>query len=75
MIFSFFKKLLKYYLDKLIHWLRMKKFNIQLDNDIKKYHKQLDKKVKKPQIKEVGKSGPSIEIPKKEVAPLGNTQN
>ena len=48
MIFGFIKKLVKYYIDKFIHWMRMQKFNLDLDNDIKKYHKELDKKVKKP---------------------------
>ena len=57
MIFGFIKKLIKYYVDKFIHWLRMQRFNLELDSDIKKYHEQLDKKVKKPQIKEVGKFG------------------
>ena len=50
MIFGFVKKLIKYYVDKLVHWLRMQKFNLELDNDIKKYHEELDKKVKKPKI-------------------------
>ena len=45
MIFGFIKKLVKYYIDKLIHWMRMQKFNLELDNDIKRYHKELDKKV------------------------------
>ena len=57
MIFGFFKKLIKYYIDKLVHWLRMQKFNLELDNDIKKYNEKLDKKNKKPVIKEVGKFG------------------
>ena len=57
MIFGFLKKLIKYYIDKFIHWLRMQKFNLELDNDIKKYHEELDKKIKKPVIKEVGKFG------------------
>jgi hypothetical protein len=57
MIFSFIKKLVKYYFDKFISWLRMKRFNLELDNDIKKYHEELNKKVKKPEIKEVGKFG------------------
>ena len=50
MIFGFIKKLVKYYIDKLIHWMRMTKFNLELDNDIKKYHEELDKRVKKPKI-------------------------
>ena len=57
MVFGFLKKLLKYYIDKLVHWMRMQKFNLELDNDIKKYHEELDKKNKKPVIKEVGKFG------------------
>jgi len=57
MILGFFKKLIKYYLDKFINWLRMQRFNLELDNDIKKYHAELDKKIKKTQIKEVGKFG------------------
>ena len=57
MIFGFVKKLIKYYVDKFINWLRMKRFNFELDHDIKKYHQELDKKVKKPEIREVGKCG------------------
>ena len=50
MVFGFLKKLLKYYIDKFIHWLRMQKFNLELDNDIKKYHKELDKNIKKQKL-------------------------
>ena len=57
MIFGFIKKLVKYYIDKLIDWLRMQRFNFELDNDIKKYHQELDKKVKKPKIIEKGTFG------------------
>ena len=57
MVFGFIKKLIKYYIDKLVNWMRMQKFNLELDNDIKKYHEELDKKIKKPEIKEVGKFG------------------
>ena len=57
MIFGFFKKLIKYYIDKLVHWLRMQKFNLELDNEIKKYHEELDKEVKKPKIIEKGTFG------------------
>ncbi len=57
MIFGFIKKLVKYYIDKLITWLRMQKFNLELDNDIRKYHEELDKKNKKPVVKEIGKFG------------------
>ena len=57
MIFNFFKKLIKYYIDKFIHWLRMVKFDLELETQIKKYHEELDKKVKKPEIREVGKFG------------------
>tara|TARA_R100000278_G_scaffold88252_1_gene67373 strand:+ start:837 stop:1055 length:219 start_codon:yes stop_codon:yes gene_type:complete len=57
MIFSFLKKLVKYYVDKLIHWMRMRRFNLELDNDIKKYHRELDKNIKKPKIIEKGTFG------------------
>ena len=57
MIFRFIKKLVKYYIDKLVHWLRMQKFNFELDNYIKKYHEELDKKIKKPKIIEKGTFG------------------
>ena len=57
MIFGFIKKLVKYYIDKLITWMRMTKFNLELDNDIKKYHEELDKKAKKPKIVEKGTFG------------------
>ena len=57
MIFGFIKKLVKYYIDKLVSWMRMQKFNLELDNDIKKYHEELDKKIEKPKIVEKGKFG------------------
>ena len=57
MIFGFIKKLVKYYVDKFINWLRMQKFNLELNNEIKKYHEELDKKVKKPKIMEKGTFG------------------
>ena len=38
MIFGFFKKLIKYYIDKLVDWMRMVKFDIELETQIKKYH-------------------------------------
>ena len=57
MIFRFFKKLIKYYIDKLVSWLRMQKFNLELDNEIKKYHEELDKKIKKPKLIEKGTFG------------------
>ena len=57
MIFTFIKKLIKYYVDKLVHWLRMQKFNLELDNDIKKYHEKLNKKEEKPKIVEKGTFG------------------
>ena len=57
MIFGFIKKLVKYYIDKLVSWLRIKKLQLELDNEIKKYHNDLDKKIKKPKIIEKGKFG------------------
>ena len=56
MIFGFFKKLIKYYVDKLIYWMRIKKFNLELDNEIKEYFKKLDKE-EKLKIVEKGKFG------------------
>ena len=56
MIFGFFKKLIKYYIDKLVDWMRMVKFDIELENQIKKYHDSFEKK-EEPKIREVGKFG------------------
>ena len=56
MIFGFFKKLIQYYIDKLVNWMRMVKFDIELENQIKKYHDSFEKK-EKPKIREVGKFG------------------
>ena len=39
MVFGFFKKLIQYYIDKLVHWLRIKRFNLQLDSEINIFHK------------------------------------
>ena len=57
MIFGFIKKLVKYYIDKFVYWLRLKKLQLELDNEIKKYHHDLDKEVKKPKIIAQGKFG------------------
>ena len=59
MISNFFKKLVKYYIDKLVHWLRMKKFNLELDNEIKKFHDSYWREVakEKPKVIEEGKFG------------------
>ena len=59
MIFGFFKKLIKYYIDKLVHWLRMQKFNLELDNEIKEYHENwLRENLKeKPKVIEKGTFG------------------
>ena len=35
----------------------MQKFNLDLNNEIKKYHEELNKKVKKPKIIEKGTFG------------------
>jgi len=56
MIFGFFKKLIKYYIDKLVDWMRMVKFDIELESQIKKYHNSFEKK-EEPKIREVGKFG------------------
>tara|TARA_A100001391_G_scaffold170546_2_gene131620 strand:+ start:4717 stop:4935 length:219 start_codon:yes stop_codon:yes gene_type:complete len=57
MISRFFKELIKFYVDRLMNWLRVRKLKLELDNEIKKYHEELDKEVKKPEIREVGKFG------------------
>tara|TARA_Y100000361_G_C10883902_1_gene200617 strand:- start:160 stop:393 length:234 start_codon:yes stop_codon:yes gene_type:complete len=59
MIIGFLKKLLKYYVDKFVHWLRMKKFNLELDNEIKKFHDSYWREVakQKPQVIEKGTFG------------------
>ena len=59
MVFKFLKKLVKYYVDKFIHWLRMKKFNLELNNEIKKFQDSYWKEVakEKPKIIEKGKFG------------------
>ena len=56
MIFGFIKKLIKYNVDKVITWLRMQRFNLELDNEIKKFHESYEKK-QEPKIREVGKFG------------------
>ena len=56
MIFGFFKKLIKHYIDKLVDWMRMVKFDIELESQIIKYHDSFEKK-EKPKIREVGKFG------------------
>ena len=57
MIFGFFKKLIKYYIDKLVSWIRIKKLQLELDDEIKKYHDDMDSKMTKPRIIEKGKFG------------------
>ena len=56
MIFGFFKKLIKYYIDKLVNWMRMVKFDLELESQIKKYHDSFEKK-EKPKIIEKGTFG------------------
>ena len=56
MIFGFFKKLIKYYIDKLIYWMRMVKFDIELETQIKKYHDSYWREVAKEEPKIVEKS-------------------
>ena len=56
MVFGFLKKLIKHYIDKLVDWMRMVKFDIELETQIKKYHDSFEEK-EKPKIREVGKFG------------------
>jgi len=55
-IFGFFKKLIKHYIDKFIDWMRMTKFDLELETQIKKYHDSFEEK-EKPKIREIGKFG------------------
>ena len=57
MIFGFFKKLIKHYIDKFIDWIRMVKFDLELETQIKKYHEELDKTIEKPKVIEKGTFG------------------
>ena len=59
MIFGFFKKLIKYYIDKLVDWMRMVKFDLELENEIKKFHDSYWREVakKEPKIVEKGTFG------------------
>ena len=68
MIGPFLKKLIKYYLEKLLMWLRMLKFNYEIDSEIDEYHKALDKRDKERTLPNVieegvfGEDGWSISI-------------
>ena len=55
MIFGFFKKLIKYYIDKLVDWMRMVKFDLELENQIKQYHDSYLREVAKEQPKIIEK--------------------
>ena len=59
MIFGFFKKLIRYYIDKFINWMRMQKFNLELETQIKKYHENWLKEnaKEKPKVIEKGTFG------------------
>ena len=57
MIGPFLKKLIKYYLEKLLMWLRMLKFNLELDSEIDEYHKALDKRDKERNLPRVIEEG------------------
>ena len=58
MIFGFFKKLIKYYIDKLVSWIRIKKLQLEFDDEIKKYHDDMDAKITKPEIVEQKQESP-----------------
>ena len=59
MIFGFFKKLIKYYIDKLVDWMRMVKFDLELENEIKEFHEDSlrENAKEKPKIIEKGTFG------------------
>ena len=67
MIFGFFKKLIKYYIDKLVDWMRMVKFDLELENEIKKFHEDWLRENAKEKTKVIekgtfGEDGWSISI-------------
>ena len=59
MVFGFFKKLIKYYIDKLVDWMRMVKFDLELENEIKEFHEDWLKEnaKEKPKVIEKGTFG------------------
>ena len=59
MIFGFFKKLVNHYIDKFVDWMRMLKFDLDLESQIKEYHDSYWREVAKeePKIIETGKFG------------------
>ena len=59
MIIGFFKKLIQHYIDKLVNWMRMVKFDLELENEIKKFHNSYWREVAKKESKiiEKGKFG------------------
>jgi len=58
-IFGFFKKLIKHYIDKLVDWMRMVKFDLELETQIKKYHENWlrENAKEKPKVIEKGTFG------------------
>ena len=56
MLFAFFKKLIQHYIDNFVDWMRMVKFDLELESQIKKYHDSYWREVA-PKIREVGKFG------------------
>ena len=64
MLFAFFKKLIQHYIDNFVDWMRMVKFDLELESQIKKYHDSYWREVakEKPKIIEKGTFGWSISI-------------
>ena len=56
MIKQFIKKLIQYYIDLIVSWYRQWKTRVNIDEEVRKFHKELDQK-NKPIIREVGKFG------------------
>ncbi len=59
MLFAFFKKLIQHYIDNFVDWMRMVKFDLELESQIKKYHDSYWREVakEKPKIIEKGTFG------------------
>ena len=58
MLFAFFKKLIQHYIDNFVDWMRMVKFDLELESQIKKYHDSYWREVakEKPKIIDIQKS-------------------
>jgi hypothetical protein len=54
-LFAFFKKLIQHYIDNFVDWMRMVKFDLELESQIKKYHDSYWREVAKEKPKIIEK--------------------